>query len=1025
MKLRERSSDSRATSWAGGGNAIVVGIVALALVFDLICASVLWRERADARQQVLNESSNLVNALARDIDRNVEVIDLALLAVQDTLRHRDLFRLNWPLAHSLLFQRTDVAEQLGAVLVTDADGRIVMDSATLTARQGGVKDYDFFREVDLAGKLPYIGVPRQSPLDGLRYVYISRRLGEPDTPFSGIVYGSLKLDYFNDMFTQLNLGPLGSVLLVRGDGRALARWPAASTHVDVRRTALFEAVARAPYGNFVSVSPFDGVTRLVVYRIMPKSRMVLSVGRSLDDIYAPWQRRARAMGLVMAAVSAAMLTLALALVRQFRRRRSAHQTALRNAALFRGALHGSPIGTALIELDGRVSYVNPALARMLDYTQEELLAPDVLVKVGSRWADWSAPEIKRLLDKEIDEYRFEWQLLQRGGRWLWTLQTVSVVWDQHGEARYFIAHVLDISARKAAQGALYAETERLRITLSAITDGVVVTDAQGGVAFMNPIAARVLGLSAQKAVGQAVDAVFVLRREDDHSVLPDLVGECLNSNSHEPCHASGILADADGTTRDVECSAAAVRTETGEILGAVLVVRDVSEARELQRRLVYNASHDALTGLPNRNAFETALHDAIERARRTGRVQALAFLDLDRFKIINDSAGHAAGDALLREVASLLRTRLRKDDIIGRLGGDEFGVLLHDCPLADARARLEKLIEVVHALQFEWENERYTIGVSIGVTDITGEDGSSAALLTQADVACYAAKKSGRNRISVYRDEQSQAIDFHRKILVAAGIRRALDENRFTLYAQRVASTRDAEEQRYEILIRMRDSTGAAILPSMFVPAAERYDLMGDIDRWVLHELAATFGARLRDVARLKLHVNLSANSLNEPGLLEAINQAIEESGLPSSVFVFEITETALIRNTSSASTLIEALRARGCEIALDDFGIGLSFFGYLRSFTVDLVKIDGNFVVHMANNPVDRNIVMSIHRIASELGAQTVAESVEDEVTLGMVRAAGIHYAQGYAIHRPEPLATVIETQMPHAQAAARDGSN
>ncbi|QRM35438.1 EAL domain-containing protein [Microvirga sp. VF16] len=448
----------------------------------------------------------------------------------------------------------------------------------------------------------------------------------------------------------------------------------------------------------------------------------------------------------------------------------------------------------------------------------------------------------------------------------------------------------------------------------------------------------------------------------------------------------------------------------------IVQFQDITARREAEERLRYNATHDELTGLLNRSAFEQKLEEALAESRDTGIKHALAFVDLDRLKIINDSAGHVAGDALLRGVAGALPNYLRDGDVIGRLGGDEFGIILLGCSLDDATVILEELNTAASAIQFPWDDRSYSVGASIGVTEITPSSRSPSAVLAQADVACLTAKMAGRNRVSIYRPEQSEAVDRHREIAVAAGIKLAIEEGRFRLFAQRIVACANPTQERYEILVRMLDRDGTVIPPSVFIPAAERYDLIGAIDRWVVRE-ALTFLGRAGDFDS-QIHLNLSAASIGDASFAAYVLEVLEDTGVAPEILAFEITETAVVSNMAVAATTVGKLREMGCQIALDDFGVGLSSFNYLRQFPVDMVKIDGSFIHNMATNAVDRYIVKSIHQIAKELGAQMVAEFVEDQATFELVTSMGITFAQGYAIHRPEPFDEIMADHEIRAEA-------
>jgi diguanylate cyclase (GGDEF)-like protein len=438
----------------------------------------------------------------------------------------------------------------------------------------------------------------------------------------------------------------------------------------------------------------------------------------------------------------------------------------------------------------------------------------------------------------------------------------------------------------------------------------------------------------------------------------------------------------------------------------------------LNVRLEHLASHDALTGLPNRVTFEEKLTHTCERAGLDEREHALCYLDLDRFKIVNDSAGHAAGDAFLRLVGNLIasecagRTGGKAPDFAARLGGDEFALLLYDCSLTRAEHVARSLIDAISAIRLPWEGKVYDIGASIGITAINSRSPGSVELMSQADVACYAAKSAGRNQSVVYGSRSGIAQRHHQEILVASGISAAIEGNRLELYAQDILSLGKLEPgvTNVELLLRMRDTNGRVLRPGSFIPAAERYDLMGSLDRWVLTNALIVRGAALAATPGFSISVNLSANSLNDPLFLSFFNRTLKESPLPPSRINFEITETAIINNLDSARVFMTKMRNSGYGLILDDFGTGLSSFNYLKQFPVDGLKIDGSFIRQMKDSAVDRAIVESINEIAHKLGARTIAEFVEDEETLEILRTIGVDQAQGYIIGRPVPLEAVLE---------------
>lgn len=685
----------------------------------------------------------------------------------------------------------------------------------------------------------------------------------------------------------------------------------------------------------------------------------------------------------------------------------------RSEARWQFALDGAGDGIWDWDIDtGRVFYSRQWKA-MLGYADDE---------VGVTVADWSErvhPEdlprcwaiINDHLAGRSPDFVLEHRMRARDGSWRWILDRGKAVErDADGRARRVIGTHTDITDHVELAEALFEEKERLRVTLHSIGDAVISTDALARVTFMNPAAEQMTGWSAEEGMGRPLYQVFRLIDESGHAV-PDPVETCLARMQPYYLDTDVILLARDGERRHIRDSAAPVRTASGEVIGAVLVFQDVTRDRTLQQALAHSATHDSLTGLPNRVAFERALLEACEQARRDGRRHVLCFMDLDRFKIVNDGAGHAAGDALLRDVANLLRRHSRGRDLVARLGGDEFAMLLRDCSVDDGVTIARQFIRAVAELRFTWDDKSYQIGASVGLTAVAGDGTRADELLSQADVACYTAKTAGRSQVSIYGGDGSAAQRHRREIQVAAGIRDAIEAGRFRLFAQEIRDLRPGRDgaRHVEILLRMQDDKGEMVEPSGFIPASERYDLMGNIDRWVIRTALHGYGAQLRAAPELSIGINLSANTLDDPFLWPFLKEELAASGLNPGRLHFEITETAVINNLAAASRFIAKVRAAGCAVVLDDFGSGLSSFAYLRQFPVDGLKIDGGFIRQITTSAVDRVIVESINAIGHRLGTVTVAEQVEDAETLALVRAMGIDQAQGFAVGRPRPLDSML----------------
>lgn len=608
--------------------------------------------------------------------------------------------------------------------------------------------------------------------------------------------------------------------------------------------------------------------------------------------------------------------------------------------------------------------------------------------------------------RNLTSYEHEFRIVRPDGVVRRIRSEVIAIENSKGHCR-LVGSNRDVTEHHRLTTALYEEKERLQVTLASIADAVLTTDMDGRILFLNPVAEQLTGWSLADAQGRPHEEVFRIHDSQSDEVLPSPVTRCLREQTITSLDEGAVLLSRQGERHEVQDSAAPVRTVDGHIIGAVLVFQNVTHARNLQRELSYNASHDALTGLYNRLKFEQELNAAWQQAQAGTIQHALCFIDLDRFKVVNDSAGHAAGDLLLRELGTLLRDSLRGSDAVARIGGDEFALLLRDCDLVQAETVAEKIIASIGAVRFNWQNRIYDVGASAGIVAITAETRSPAELMSQADVACYTAKHAGRNRAALYRAGSEDVERQHREILMASGLREALEQHRFELHAQTIVPTRatGSTAQHVELLLRLRDVQGQLISPATFIPAAERFGLMSSIDRWVVRQVLVELVPWLQERPELHVGINLSGNSLSDPDFLPELLELIAASPLDPQRLLFELTETAVINKLSVASALISQVRERGCRIALDDFGAGLSSFAYLKHFRVDYVKIDGSFIRTLDQDPLDRAIVESINQVAHHLGAETIAEFVESQATFELLGTIGVDYAQGYALGKPLPL--------------------
>lgn len=583
--------------------------------------------------------------------------------------------------------------------------------------------------------------------------------------------------------------------------------------------------------------------------------------------------------------------------------------------------------------------------------------------------------------------------------------------NRDGEVDFFSTIARDITDRKALERRLRDEKERAEVTLGSIGDAVVRTDSNGMIEFLNPVAEQLLGVPTDEVAGRPISNVLALVHETTREALENPVEICLREGRMVGRSNLSLLVRPDGREFAIDDSAAPIRDADGGVIGAVLVFHDVSRARTLARQLAHQASHDFLTGLVNRHEFERRVGRALQRAQQEAITHALCFLDLDQFKVVNDTCGHGAGDELLRQLANALGKKVRRRDTLARLGGDEFGVLLEHCPPGQATRVAHELLEAVQEFRFVWEGKPFALGVSIGVVPITGESESLATVLRDADAACYAAKERGRNRVHFYEPNDAVMAIRQGEMQWVSRITSALEESRFRLYGQAIVPLvpRSGERARVEVLLRMVERDGELIAPGAFIPAAERYNLMGAVDRWVVREVCSMYAAHQASGWQPIASINLSGASLSDPSMLSYVREQMSRNDLAPEMLCFEITETAAIANLGLAAHFIRELKAMGCWFALDDFGSGMSSFAYLQSLPVDSLKIAGAFLRHIETDPVEYAMVEAIHRVGHVMRLKTVAEGVESLDTLETLRRIGVDYAQGYAIAEPRPLEELV----------------
>ena len=582
------------------------------------------------------------------------------------------------------------------------------------------------------------------------------------------------------------------------------------------------------------------------------------------------------------------------------------------------------------------------------------------------------------------------------------------VMDERGPGRYVFSIVRDVSHQRRERRALAHERERTQVAFGAIGDAVVCVDVAGRIEEMNLAAERLSQWPAAEVRGRPAPEVFRVADAGSGDAVADPVAACIVRGGVVAVPGRLLLRGRDGRQTPVRVRAAPLRAEEGGVRGAVLVLREDAEHAAVGARVPGSAGRDRLTGLIGRREFERRLDTAVASARQYGRSQVLLHIDLDHFKRINETAGRAAGDEVLRQVAGLLRARFRERDTLARLGGDSFGLLLDNCSLEEAERIAETTVASLAAAGFPVPGRDGALIVtpSIGLVEVSATSGTPGQLLSQADLACYTAKELGRRRSHVYRSDRP-AVETSPIVLFPEEFRAALEQDRFQLYYQPIVPLRPESglPVHYEFLLRHRADSGQLLLPSMLIAAAERHGLMAAVDRWVIRAALAHLVAHRERFGHGTIAINLSGNSLDDPGVVDYVLAQLAAHGVEARNVCFEITETEAIRDLAHAANVAGGLKQLGCAIALDDFGSGQSSFTYLKALPADYLKIDGSFVRQLTESPVDRSIVSAINATGRIMGLKTIAEFAHSQAIIDCLRELGVDYAQGDAVAPPRPV--------------------
>ncbi len=687
-------------------------------------------------------------------------------------------------------------------------------------------------------------------------------------------------------------------------------------------------------------------------------------------------------------------------------RREAERALRASEERFASFFRLSPEAITITDLrSGRLLDVNEGFQQVTGHRRERVIG-----KTSTELGFWSVPERRLELMQALQERRSirGWLVDMRHGSGDLRQCEISAELIEVDGAPCMLAVARDVTERRRLEDELRDSEQRLRSTFDNAAIPMALVNCDGDLVRVNRAFTGLTGHDEDTLLH--LGWAGVTHPEDLEQSRARF--RRLSARQDDSFTLEARYLHRSGAVKAGLLRVATVYDGAGAPSYFVAQIQDVTDERKLAAELSHQAAHDSLTGLVNRREFERRLQGALQRTRGNGDPCALAYLDLDQFKVINDTCGHTAGDELLRRLAPLLRREVGGRDTLARLGGDEFAVLLERCTMDRAHETVERLRAAITGFRFLWDGRVHGLGVSIGLVAVTADSGGMTEVMRQADVACYAAKEKGRNRVHLYRANDEELARRHGEMRCVAELTQAIEAGRIHLFYQPIAplQPRAGEGLHYELLVRLKEESGRDLPPAAFLPAAERYGVAPRLDRAVVQMALAWLAAHPAQLAHTRTcSINLSGQSLGDDDFLEFVHRQIAEAGVPPHKICFEITETAAISNLASAFRFFDALRESGCRFALDDFGSGLSSFGYLKTLPVDLLKIDGVFVKGIVDDPVDHAMVRSIHEIGRVLGKQTVAEFVESEAILDCLREIGVDYAQGYHIRRPAPIEQLV----------------
>jgi diguanylate cyclase (GGDEF)-like protein/PAS domain S-box-containing protein len=977
----------------------VVAIFGLTLI-GIAVGSVIVRSQTERQKTIDNairQNSNLALVFEEHTIRTLKGVDAVTLFLK-----RD-FELRGAKIDIVKYLENSVVDgKLATVIsVIDEHGRIV--ASTHPTAPVVLADREHFKvHVGQDSGALFISKPMVARTTGKWTVYMTRRINKPDGAFGGVVSMSVDPGYFSRFYEQTNLGARGFVNLVGLDGISRARQSGgvASFGQDMSTSTVIAERGKNPVGNFLSGGNIDGVRRYTSYRTVAGYPLVVAVGTAQDEVLAEFlQNRAHDFRWVVLFSAVIVCFSALLIVALGRQKRAVVALAASNTQ-FRATFEQAAVGISHTTLDRRFLLVNQKFCDMLGYTREELLAMRSN-QIAS--ADDQAPgtDNQRAVAGEIDTYAGEKRYLRKDGSAFWAYRTVSLARDEAGTPLYFIRVVEDITERKAAESALRTSEETLHATFSQAGVGIIITSPAQRYLQVNDKYCDMLGYTREELL--AMSNTDVIYPENIGNVLDNrrrlISGELQNVDNERR------LIRKDGALIWVHNSTSLARDLNGEPTHFITVVADISERKRAEEQLTHLAHHDSLTGLPNRELTYDRLGRSLEQAQRRQWIAGVMFVDLDRFKAVNDTLGHNAGDQVLRQVAERLAQCVRAEDTVGRLGGDEFAVILTQLArVEDAGHVAQKIIDVLGA-PFVIEGREFFVTASVGIATYPGDADTAETLMKNADAAMYRIKGQGKNNFQFYAANMNErAAEW---LQLEIDLRYAIQRNEFVLHYQPKADLGTGRVTGVEALLRWQRPDGRLVPPADFIPLLEESGLIVPAGAWILRAACAQIREwQQAALTPVPIAVNLSAKQFLQHDICAMVQGALREFDVAPRLLELEITESAAMHDAEAATATLRDLKALGVSIAIDDFGTGYSSLGYLKRFPIDSLKIDRSFVTDLPGNRGDASIAKAVITMAHALGLKVIAEGVENEAQREFLAANACDELQGYYFSRPLPAA-------------------